>query len=136
MIVRSLPGGIPMKPYIYAALIAAAAITCQPALAHGSTQPKHGGVVSMSGETLFELVNAPAGVQLYVMDDEDPVNAANMTAQLTIDTAGATRNVVLKSAAGNRFDGPALALKPGTKVGVLVIDKTSQAHIGTTFTIK
>jgi len=125
-----------MKAHVHAMLIAVAAFGASPLLAHGSTQPKHGGIVSLSGETLFELVTAPTGVQLYVVDDDDPVDAAKMTAQLSLDTAGKTQNVVLAPAAGNRFDGPALQLKSGDKVGVLVIDKASQAHLGTTFAIK
>jgi|KBSMisStandDraft_5_1062788.scaffolds.fasta_scaffold80741_3 hypothetical protein len=125
-----------MKAHAQAVLIAIVTLAATPLFAHGSTQPKHGGIVSMSGETLFELVTAPSGVQLYVVDDDDPVDAAKMTAQLSLDAAGKTQNVPLAPAGGNRFDGPALQLKSGDKVGVLVVDKVSQAHLGTTFAIK
>ncbi|WP_068091141.1 hypothetical protein [Novosphingobium rosa] len=107
-----------------------------PVLAHGFTKPQHGGIVTTSGETLFELVAKPAGVQLYVIDDDEPVAASGMTASLTTNTGGKTQNVPLKPAAGNRFDGPALKLAPGAKVAVMVINKTSQAHLGGTFIIK
>lgn len=107
-----------------------------PALTHGTTQPKHGGIVAMSGETLFELVATPSGVQLYVIDDDEPVNAAKMIARLTTDIGGKVQNIVLNPAAGNRFDGPKLMLRSGAKVAVMVIDKTSQAHMGGTFVIK
>ncbi|SDD26705.1 hypothetical protein SAMN05444678_11137 [Sphingomonas sp. YR710] len=126
-----------MKKILPAILLAiATAGASQPAFAHGATQPKHGGIVSMSGETLFELVNAPTGIQLFVVDDDEPVVATAMTAKLSLDAGGKTQNIMLKPAAGNRFDGPVLKLKPGAKLGVLVIDKTSQAHLGTTFIIK
>lgn len=107
-----------------------------PALAHGFTRPRHGGIVATSGETLFELVARPAGVQLYVIDDDEAVAASGMTASLTTHVAGKTRNVPLKPAAGNRFDGPALKLAPGAKVAVMVINTSSQAHPGGTFIVK
>jgi hypothetical protein len=110
--------------------------TAQPVLAHGNMKPQHGGVVQMAGETLFELVRGPAGVSLYVSDDDEPVAAAGATARLAVTVGGKTQNVPLKSAAGNRFDAPGLKLAPGTKVAVLVIDKTTQARMGTTFVIK
>jgi hypothetical protein len=125
-----------MKKVLSAALAVAIWLTAQPLLAHGFTQPKHGGVVSMSGETLFELVMKPKGLELYVIDDDDPVVASGMTARLTVNVGGKLQNVMLKPAAGNRFDGPALKAPAGTRIAVLVIDTKSQAHLGTTFTIK
>lgn len=124
-----------MKKLLLAAALSMAA-AAQPAFAHGLTQPQHGGIVTMGGETLFELVAKPGGVQLYVIDDDEPVVSSKMTAKLTTNVAGKTENHVLKPAAGNRFDGPALKLKPGAKVGVMVVDKTTQAHLGGTFIIK
>jgi hypothetical protein len=123
---------------IYTAAIALAlsGMAAVPALAHGVTKPQHGGIVTMNGETLFELVAKPAGTELYVMDDDEPVVASAMTAALTTNTAGKTQNVALKPAAGNRFTGPALKLAPGAKVSVMVIDTKTQAHLGGTFVIK
>ncbi len=104
--------------------------------AHGSMKPAHGGVVQMSGETSFELVNGAPGVALYVKDDEDDVAASAMTAKLTITTkAGKTSSVPLSPAGGNRFEAKGVKLAPGSKVGVMVVDKASQARSSTTFTI-
>lgn len=47
--------------------------------AHGSMKPEHGGLVQMTGETLFELVSAPAGVALYVKEDEEVADRAGRT---------------------------------------------------------
>ena len=125
-----------MKILLSGALAVAALLATGPAFAHGLSKPQHGGIVAMSGETLFELVAKPGVTQLYVIDDDEPVTATAMTAKLTVNVAGKTRNIDLKPAAGNRFDGPALGVKPGAKVGVMVVDKTSQAHLGGTFIIK
>ena len=116
--------------------LALAGMASVPALAHGSTKPQHGGIVTMNGETLFELVAKPAGTELYVMDDDEPVTATAMTAALTTNTGGKTQKIVMKPAAGNRFTGPALKLAPGAKVSVMVIDSKTQAHLGGTFVIK
>lgn len=125
-----------MKMILTAAVAVTIALMAQPILAHGFTQPKHGGIVSLSGETLFELVMKPKTLELYVIDDDDPVVALGMTARLTVNIGGKLQNIMLKPAAGNRFDGPGIKAPSGTKIAVLVIDKKSQAHLGTTFTIK
>ncbi|HEX7852253.1 MAG TPA: hypothetical protein VF503_00995 [Sphingobium sp.] len=106
------------------------------AMAHGFTKPQHGGVVAMNGETLFELVTAPAGVSLYVIDEDDPVNAAAMTAKLSVTAGGKKTEVMMVPAKGNQFFAKGLKLAKGADVGVLVINKASQARYGTTFIIK
>lgn len=106
------------------------------ALAHSSTKPQHGGVVQMNGETLFELVRAPAGVSLYVTDEDEPVAASSMTARLSITIGAQRRNVTMVAGAGNQFVARGLILPRGASVGVLVINQISQARYGTTFTIK
>ena len=104
--------------------------------AHGSMKPQHGGVVQMTGETRFELVNAPAGVALYVKDDDEDVESAGMTARLTITTkAGQTSNVQMAPAGGNKFEAEGVKLAPGSKVGVMLVNKATQARASTTFTI-
>lgn len=106
------------------------------AFAHGVTKPQHGGVVQMNGETLFELVSAPAGVSLYLIDEDEPVNAAGMTAKLSVTAGGKKTEVAMVPAKGNQFFAKGLKLPKGANVGVMVIDKTSSARYGTNFTIK
>lgn len=105
------------------------------ALAHGSTEPQHGGVVQMNGETLFELVRSADGVMLYVSDDDEPVAAGTMEARLTVSAGGERRDVTMVAGAGNQFIARGLVLPANASVGVLVINKASQARYGTTFTI-
>ena len=107
-----------------------------PALAHGDMKPKHGGIVQMSGETLFEMVRSPAGVSIYVTDDEEPVLSAKGSGKLSVTAGGKTQTVVLKPGPVNRFDAPGLKLATGAKVAVQVVDGASQARLNTVFVIK
>jgi hypothetical protein len=105
--------------------------------AHGSMKPDHGGLVQMTGETRFELVNAPAGVALYLKEDEEDLASSGMTATLTVTPpAGKASTVTLTPAGGNKFEAKGLKLKPGSKVGVMVVDKATKARSSTTYTIK
>jgi len=115
---------------------AAALALSLPAHAHGSSKPEHGGVVQTSGETRFELVNSGAGVAFYLKDDEDDLPSSGMTGNLTVTTkAGKTTTVPLTPAGGNKFEAKGLKLAPGSKVGVMVVDRATQARSSTTFTI-
>jgi len=104
--------------------------------AHGFTKPQHGGVVQMNGETLFELVAQPAGVSLYMIDEDDPVNAAAMTARLSVTAGGKRSEVAMVAMKGNQFFAKGLKLPKGANVGVQVIDKATQSRYGATFVIK
>ncbi|EIZ81256.1 hypothetical protein WSK_0201 [Novosphingobium sp. Rr 2-17] len=104
--------------------------------AHGLTKPQHGGVVQMNGETLFELVRGPTGVSLYVVDEDEPVAASNMTAKLSVSGKGQKVDVPLAPGKGNQFFAKGLKLAPGSNVGVQIVDKASGARYGTTFIIK
>ena len=120
------------------ALVAVAALGLPAAsLAHGSTKPQHGGVVQMTGETLVELVYGPAGVALYVKEDDEDVESAGMTATLTITTvAGARSDVQLKPAGGNKFEAKGVMVPAGSKVAVMVINNATQARSSVTFAIQ
>ena len=120
------------------ALVAVAALGLPSAsLAHGSTKPQHGGVVQMSGETVVELVYGPAGVALYVKEDDEDVDSADMTATLTITTvAGAKSDVQLKPAGGNKFEAKGVMVPAGSKVGIMLIDNVTQARSSVTFEIE
>lgn len=121
------------------ALVSGFALACAlpvAAWAHGATHAQHGGIVQMNGETLFELVRSPAGVSLYVIDEDEPVAASGMTARLSITSAGQRRDVAMVSGNGNQFIARGVTLPRGASVGVLVINRASQARYGTTFIIK
>ena len=106
------------------------------ASAHGSMQPKHGGQVSMTGETLVELVRAPSGVAVYVTDEDEPLAAAGYNGKLIVSEGAKNREAALKSAAGNRFDASGLKIAKGAKVTVSLVSKASQARTMASFTVK
>ena len=103
--------------------------------AHGASKPEHGGVVQIAGETLLELVVRPDSVALYVKDDDDEVPSADLTAKLTIVSKGAKTEVPMQAAAGNKFEAKGLKLVGGSKLSVLLVNKSTQAKIGATFSV-
>jgi len=107
-----------------------------PALAHGSTKPEHGGLVLMSGETLFELAVLPDAVALYVKEDDEALPSTGLTAKLTVSHQGKKTEVMLEPAAGNRFDGKGVKIAPGAQVVVLLTKKASMAKVSATFTLR
>jgi hypothetical protein len=125
-----------MKKLATALCCLAALSLSTPVLAHGSTKPQHGGVVQMNGETLFELVAQPAGVSLYMIDEDEPVNAAGMTAKLSVTAGGKRSDVAMAALKGNQFFAKGLKLPKGANVGVQVTNKATGARYGTTFVIK
>lgn len=106
-----------------------------PALAHGGDHPQHGGQVVLVGETAFELVVAPAGVSLYVVEDGDDINSANVTARLTATIGGKRSEIAMLPAGGNRFVARGARLPRGTRVGVLIVNSQTKARQSATFSI-
>ena len=57
-----------------AVICGALALTPGMALAHGSMKPSHGGVVQMSGEIMVELVTRPRSLEVYVTEEDEPID--------------------------------------------------------------
>lgn len=124
--------------YVRSALLAAGLLlfASQTVLAHGSMRPKHGGVVQMTGETLFELAGQPQGVSLYVEEEDEPVAAKAYSATLSI-TAGAKKQTVpMVAQGGNQFFAKGVKLPSGARVAAQVVNSATKARSGTTFIIK
>lgn len=122
-----------MKIALFAAALTIAVV---PAYAHGDDKPRHGGQVVEVGETIFELVRARAGVSLYMMEDGDEVPAASMTGKLIVTTGAKKSEIPLVPAKGNQFVAKGVNIPSGSRVGVLVINKQTQARQSATFVIK
>jgi hypothetical protein len=105
------------------------------ALGHGNTKPLHGGVVRMVGEKSFELVTKPEGAELYVVDDGEDVDSANMSAMLTVDAAGMKSEVVMLAAGGNKFVAKGAKIPSGAKVVVMLV-AADQSKTTARFTVK
>ena len=106
------------------------------AQAHGSTKPKHGGIVQIVGETSFELATKPAGAEVYLLDEGDEIASSGVEGRLNIVAPdGATSSVALAPAGGNKLVAPGVKIAKGSKVTVLLTDKTTQARTNAKFTI-
>jgi hypothetical protein len=88
----------------------------------------------MSGETLVELVATPAGVDVYVSEEDEPVAATNYTAKLT-QTTGATRRGRLETLGANKLAAAGFQARQGGQAGRRTGDK-SGAKIFATFQAK
>jgi len=121
-------------------LLAALAISLGvsgPALAHGSMEPSHGGSVQMSGEILVELVKTAKGLDVYLSEEDEPLNPADFDAKLIVTSAaGAKSTVAIKPAGGNRLTAPGLKPGAGSKVVVALVHKASSAKTFATFRYK
>lgn len=103
-------------------------------LAHGNMKPQHGGIVQMSGETVFELVVKPSSVELYVSEDDEAVAPANATASLVVTAGGKETDVPMSAGPNNGFVAQTTVPK-GASVGVVVKYKNGSKTF-TTYTLK
>ena len=117
-------------------LLIFASATTDVAVAHGGTQPEHGGIVQLVGDMSFELVPAADHVELWVEDDGDEVNSAELAAKLTVVDGGAKSEVALTPAGGNKFEAKGVKIAKGAKVTALLTLKDKQSRIAANFTIK
>lgn len=119
-----------------AAVLLALAAT-NPALAHGSTKPKHGGqTVVAAGETVVELVRDPAGLQVYFTDHDEPITGAELQAKAIILENGAKREAALTPRADNAFVAAGVTVGTGAKVAVSFEFKATQTKGVAAFDVK
>jgi hypothetical protein len=117
-------------------LLAAPLAAGSSAHAHGSTKPQHGGIVQVTGETMFELVRKPAGVELYISEHGEAIPSSSASAKLSITSAGATREVPLAAAGGNKYVSKGVKVPTGAKVVVTLVENTMKTKTFATFTAK
>ncbi|MBB4611954.1 hypothetical protein [Novosphingobium taihuense] len=106
------------------------------ASAHGSMKPSHGGIVTMSGETMVELVRGSKGVDVYVSEEDEPIAASGLNAKLTVTAAGEKKDAPLVAQSGNKLSAAGLKVPTGAKVVVALIDKRDGAKTFATFLVK
>jgi hypothetical protein len=116
--------------------VGAAMLLSSPALSHGSTKPRHGGQVEMSGETLVEMVRNAGGVSLFVRYDDDPVPAAGMTGKITVTEGTTKSSAPLVPGPGNRLDAAGLKIPVGAKVVVMLVTEATQSRSVVNFVAK
>ncbi|CDO34503.1 MULTISPECIES: hypothetical protein [Novosphingobium] len=132
-----------MKISAFPAMFAASLLVAAPAAlipgaayAHGSMKPQHGGMVQMSGETLFELVKGAKGVDVYISEEDEPLPASDFSAKLIVTSAsGAKSTSAMSAVKGNQFAAPGVKLQAGSKVVVSMVNKSSGAKTFASFKI-
>ncbi len=124
-----------MKKLLSLLVLGAAALSMHGAHAHGNTKPEHGGIVSLVGETMFELVNKADSVELYVADDDEPLASAGLSAKLIVTNGTEKSDISLKPAGDNKFEATGVKLQRGAKVGV-VVTLANKRKLTTTFILK
>jgi hypothetical protein len=124
-----------MKSKLFAALVLGlAALSFNNAMAHGSTKPKHGGVVATASDLGFELVSTPNGAVLYIDDHGKPVAPTGMTGKLTV-LQGAEKSEADLAVAGDKLEAKGVKLAAGAKV-VAALTTPAKKAITVRFTIK
>jgi hypothetical protein len=107
-----------------------------PALAHGSTKPRHGGQVAVAGETVIEMVRAPAGISVFVTSEDEPIASAGLTGKLVVTQGEKKTNAALVAGPGNRLDAAGLKVANGATVSVVLVSKATQERSVVSFATK
>lgn len=84
------------------ALIISAMLTSN-AFAHGSLEPKHGGVVQEAHDMVFELVREEASVSLYVRDHGEAYSTSELVATIVVLAGKEKSETSFVSSGGNRM---------------------------------
>jgi hypothetical protein len=122
-----------MKIDIFRSGLAAMALIAAPAVlhAHGSMKPQHGGMVEMTGETMFELVTGPNGVDVYLSEEDEPIPAAGYTAKLIQTVAGQKSEAPLRADGGNKLSAPGFQAAKGARIVVSLTDNSGAKTFAT-----
>lgn len=104
--------------------------------AHGSTKPLHGGIVTMSGETVIEMVRAPKGVDIYLTEEDEPLAASGFAGKLIVTAGGAKTETALVQQPRNKLTAPGLKIPAGAKVVVSLTAKGNGAKTIASFSVK
>lgn len=110
------------KPLVAAILMSALALAGTSGFAHGAAPARHGGIVQTANDMFFELVAAPDGAIVYVVDREDDYDAKQMTGKLTVLNGADNSEAELKSVGGNLLEAKGVKLGKGAKVVAAVTE--------------
>lgn len=123
------------KTIAAAAVLAASAFFVPAALAHGTPDPLHGGVVSTAAHIAFELVATPDGAIIYAMDHEEERDMSRYEGKLTVLNGADKSEAPLAPAGGNKLAAKGVKLLSGAKV-VAVLNTDSKKALTVRFTVK
>ncbi len=125
-----------MKLFRATVMFCIALLSCNYAFSHGLSDPQHGGVLTVSGDWTFELVDTDEGVTVYVYDDTIPYETDGMTGKLSVNSDGEQSEAVLKPAGGMTLAAEDFDLPEGATVLVVVTLADGYTKVGSRFSIE
>lgn len=123
-----------MKKLLTISVMSLAAAGFNPALAHSSAEPKHGGIVQGASELSFELVPQAGGALLYVEDHGKPMAPTGMSGKLTV-LNGSERSEAELKPVGDKLAAEGVKLVKGSKV-VAALTTANKKAITVRFSIR
>jgi hypothetical protein len=118
-----------------AAALALSAMTMSTALAHGTSEPRHGGIVQVANDVNFELVVEADGATLYLVDHDEPMSTKGISGKLTVLNGSEKTEVDVKAAGDNKLRATGIKIAKGAKV-VAVLNNVEGATATVRFTVK
>jgi hypothetical protein len=107
------------------------------AVAHGVPLPQHGGLMDDAGVVAVEMVAKSGVVDLYVTDDDAPVDSKGIKGVLTItNTAGAKKDTPIASVGGNRLQSKGVSVEPGSRVTALLTMADGTTKVSARFKVQ
>lgn len=88
---------------LFTFLILSSSLLCGYTMAHGSLEPKHGGVVKEAHDMVFELVREDTITSLYVRDHGEDFSTENLVASITVLAGKEKSEASFIPAGGNKM---------------------------------
>lgn len=123
-----------MKQLLTLVVLGLSVLSFNAAMAHGSAQARHGGVVVTASDLGFELVSTPDGAAIYIEDHGKPMAPTGLKGKLTV-LNGAQKSEADLVVAGDKLEAKGLKLAKGAKVVAALVTPAAKA-ITVRFTVK
>jgi hypothetical protein len=123
------------KPLLIAAVLGAAALAMNSAIAHGAAGPRHGGIVQVANDVNFELVVDADGATIYLVDHDQDMPSKGISGKLTVLNGADKTEVDVKATEGNKLRATGVKIASGAKV-VAVLNNVEGKTATVRFTVK
>jgi hypothetical protein len=108
-------------------------MTC--ARAHGSGQPRHGGIVQVANHINFELVVEANAATLYLVEHDTPMPTQGISGKMTVLSGQEKTEVDIKPIDGNKLQATGVKIGRGAKV-VAVLNNVGGKTTTVRFAVK
>jgi hypothetical protein len=123
------------KQLLIAAVLAASSLAMNPAMAHGSAAPRHGGIVQVANDVNFELVVEADGATIYLVDHDEDMPSKGISGKLTVLNGAQKTEADVKATEGNKLRATGVRIAAGAKV-VAVLNNVEGKTATVRFTVK